>query len=51
VLYFVCDCNGKMIKGFNVFVVSLFYYKMWEVEQFEIAQVNYFLEMVFLHFF
>jgi hypothetical protein len=31
VLYFVYDCNGKMFEGLNVFVVYLFYYKVWEV--------------------
>jgi hypothetical protein len=24
-LYFVCDFNGKMVEGLNMFVISLFY--------------------------
>jgi hypothetical protein len=40
-----------MIEGLNVFVVSLFYQKVWKVESFEIAQRECSLEMVFLHFF
>jgi hypothetical protein len=29
---FVCDCNGKMVERLDVFVVSLFYKKMWKVK-------------------
>ncbi len=31
VFVFGGDCNGKMVEGFNVFVISLLYQKMWKV--------------------
>jgi hypothetical protein len=31
VFVFGGDCNGKMVEGFNVFVISLLYWKMWKV--------------------
>jgi hypothetical protein len=40
-----------MIEGFDVFVVSLLYQKVWKVESFEITQEDCSLEMVFMHFF